>query len=715
MIGEPSRVTLVSPLENWRRIDALCDGFETAWQAGRQPRIEDYLSELSEADRSDLLRELLRIEFEYRRSDGEPIIATEYQSRFPHDSNVLTELLVESTLGNWPNSSAGKEPLGKLPQVPDYEVLGELGRGGMGVVYKARQVRLNRTVALKMILDSAHVNDESLARFQREAEAVAQVQHPNIVQIYEIGDHDGLPFFSLEFVDGGSLDRLVSGEPFPLRDVAGLVETIARAMHFAHEHGIIHRDLKPANILLARSTTAHALPASTASTKPSAQAELSTVPEQPHGVSGDSITARPDSRPSLADFVPKITDFGLAKKLEGDAAATLSGAVMGTPSYMAPEQAAGRTHEIGPLADVYALGAILYNLLTGRPPFRAESVVDTLRLVIDSDPISPRLLDPTLDRDLETICLKCLEKDPQRRYPSALDLASELLRYRTGMPIEARPISAPARAWRYCKRRPLVSSFAALFILSMLVGISVSRFFAVLANNRATLLQSNNTKLKDANETSEKRRIAAEEATAVARGQSQLALKSLESVIFDIQRKLDNVPGAGNLQRSLLQTALARLQEVSDQFASRSAIDRNTVTALVDLGDVFLRIGAATSGGAHADGSLTAARKVYRQAFDIAQKLAAANPSVAQAQSDLSLSYNRLGDVQLRSGQVTEALGSYEKGLAISQKLAAADPSDAQAQRDLSISYEKLGDVQLQSGQVTEALGSYEKGLAISQ
>jgi serine/threonine protein kinase len=435
-----------SSIDGWQQIDAVCDRFEDDWQADRQPLIEDFMTELRVADRSTLLRELLRIEFEYRRQRGEQILATEYQSRFPHDSDLLTELLVENTLDNWPRSSITKDPSGKLPLVPGYDVLGELGHGGMGVVYEARQVRLNRTVALKMILGSAHVDADLLARFQREAEAVAKVQHPNIVQIYEIGDHDGLPFFSLEYVEGGSLDRLVSGEPFPLRDVAGLVETISRAMHFAHEHGIIHRDLKPANILLARSTAAPATPASAESTKPHAQAELSTVPDRPRDATADSPSARPDSRPSLADFVPKITDFGLAKQLKGNATSTLSGAVMGTPSYMAPEQAAGRTREIGPLADVYALGAILYHLLTGRPPFRAESVMDTLRLVIESDPISPRLLNPTLDRDLETICLKCLSKEATRRYATASELADDLRRYQNREPIHARPVPRLERA-----------------------------------------------------------------------------------------------------------------------------------------------------------------------------------------------------------------------------------------------------------------------------
>jgi len=289
------------------------------------------------------------------------------------------------------------------------------------------------------------------------------------------------------------------------------------------------------------------------------------------------------------------------------------------------------------------------------------------------------------------------------------------------------------------KRHPtLVVATAATALISL---VSLAAIASVVGQSNRSLaaknteLDAKNTELEQANQRerqatllAQQNATKAEQNATVAREQSQLALKSLESVIFDIQRKLKNVAGAGDLQRTLLQTALARLQEVSDQFASRSAIDRNTQIALIDLGDVFLRIGAGTSGGADADGPLTAARKVYQQAFDIAQRLAAADPSDAQAQRDLSISYEKLGNVQLQSGQVTEALGSYQQCLAIRQKLAAADPTEVagtlrvpsaafarQAQRDLSISYERLGNVQLQSGQVTEALGSYQKDLAISQ
>jgi serine/threonine-protein kinase len=276
--------------------------------------------------------------------------------------------------------------------IPGYEVLGTLGRGGMGVVYQARQTKLGRIVALKMILSGAHAAEADLARFRTEAEAIARLQHPNIVQIHEIGEHGGLPFFSLEFCGGGSLEKKLNATPLPSRGAAAMVAVLARAMQAAHEKGVIHRDLKPANVLLAE------------------------------------------------DGTPKITDFGLAKKLD-EASQTATGAVMGTPSYMAPEQAGGKSKAFGPACDIYALGAVLYECLTGRPPFRAATAMDTLLQVVSEDPAPPRLLNPNVGRDLETICLKCLEKDPRRRYESARALAEDLERYLAGESISARSLN----------------------------------------------------------------------------------------------------------------------------------------------------------------------------------------------------------------------------------------------------------------------------------
>jgi serine/threonine protein kinase len=286
--------------------------------------------------------------------------------------------------------------VGGAAAVPGYEILGVLGRGGMGVVYQARQMKLDRVVALKMILAGGHAAEADLARFKTEAEAVARLQHPHIVQIFEVGEHGGLPFFSLEYCPGGSLDKKLNGTPLPPKEAAALVEKLARAMQAAHDKGVVHRDLKPANVLLAD------------------------------------------------DGEPKITDFGLAKKLDADAGQTRTGAVMGTPSYMAPEQADGR-RQITPAVDVYGLGAVLYELLTGRPPFRAETPLDTLLQVLDRDPAPPRLLNPNIERDLETVCLKCLEKDPQRRYGSARALAEDLERYLADEGVSARSLNLVSR------------------------------------------------------------------------------------------------------------------------------------------------------------------------------------------------------------------------------------------------------------------------------
>ncbi len=336
--------------------------------------------------------------------------------------------------------------------MPGYDILEELGRGGMGVVYKARHRRLQRLVALKMVLAGAHVGPVGLARFRAEAEAVAKLLHSNIVQIYETGEYEGRPYFSLEFVEGGSLDKRIGETPTSPRAAAQIVETLARTMEVAHQHGIVHRDLKPANILLA---------------KLDSQSSLARKRE----TDSSSLPADHWSRTT----VPKISDFGLAKRVDEDSSQTQSGTILGTPSYMAPEQAQGKNREIGPAADIYSLGAILYELLVGRPPFKAGNPLDTVRQVIDQEPVPPRHLEPRVPHDLETICLKCLEKDPTRRFPSAAELADDLRRFVDGDPILARPTPAWERAWKWGKRRPAIVALlgvSALAVLGMVLFIA---------------------------------------------------------------------------------------------------------------------------------------------------------------------------------------------------------------------------------------------------
>jgi serine/threonine protein kinase len=327
-----------------------------------------------------------------------------------------------------PEAAASPAAAGGRPSVPGYEILAELGRGGMGVVYQARHLALNRIVALKMVRTWGDESLEQLMRFRVEAQAVARLQHPNIVQIYDVGNAHGQPYISLEFIDGGSLHAKAASTALPPHEAAALVATLAEAVQFAHHRGIIHRDLKPSNVLL------------------------------------------------TADGTPKITDFGLAKKLD-DPTQTRPGEVLGTPSYMTPEQAEGRAAAVGPATDIYALGAILYECLTGRPPFRAATVPETLRQVVEQEPTAPRAVNSAIPRDLEIICLKCLAKQAVNRYESAAALAEDLRHFRQGKAIKARPPRIPMQVVKWVRRRPTVKAFLWLSLLAAFVALMLWLFW----------------------------------------------------------------------------------------------------------------------------------------------------------------------------------------------------------------------------------------------
>ncbi len=549
------------------------------------------------------------------RTAGDPnltcLLVAGADSSQPGASDFVVSLAQPDTNERLPSSPTTLESV----TVPGYDILEELGRGGMGVVYKARHHRLQRLVALKMVLAGAHVGAVGLARFRAEAEAVAKLSHSNIVQIYETGEHEGRPFFSLEFVDGGSLDQRIAQSPISPRGAAQLIETLARTMAVAHERGIIHRDLKPANILLA---------------KVGSQSSL----VRGRDVNSSSLPADHWSRTT----VPKIADFGLAKQVDDDSSQTRSGTILGTPSYMAPEQAGGRNREIGPAADIYSLGAILYELLVGRPPFKAGNPIDTIRQVVEQDPIPPRQLEPRVPPDLETICLKCLEKDPARRFASAIALADDLRRFVDGDPIHARPTPAWERAWKWGKRRKALVALYAVIAVAVVGGVlfvfwhnvslrgkldmaiaaerrSKQRAMDALEERRLTLVHQEGQKLFDS------ARVAA-------------AASDWPTARLDLEKALATIRSESHLD-ALRESALVLLTQVENELrveADRRA-SRARLQSFVILRDEAQFLGTLYTGmdlAANLQAARTAAQKalaVYgvvagqeaRPAFDLYQ------------------------------------------------------------------------------------------------
>jgi WD40 repeat protein/tRNA A-37 threonylcarbamoyl transferase component Bud32 len=470
-------------LQAWGRVEETVAAFTGQWTAGRIPDPEEFLPR--DVDRQALLVELIHAdmrqrairemrfavedylrafpeleqeqgivlgfilrEYELCRSTPHPVSRQQLEVRFPHLAGQLqlwlpppSEAAVDDTSISDAQGTVSETEAGTLrlteaaARLADkgYEILGELGRGGSSVVFQARDEKLKRIVALKVIRPALQDEEVLLNRLRAEAEILAGIQHPNILQVYEVGEFDGAPYLALEYAPLGSLETRLKGAPCSAATAAKLMETLARAVHEAHQRRIVHRDLKPSNILLTGNGAA-----------------------------------------PLAEAIPKLADFGLAKQFDVGLGHTHTGTILGTPSYMAPEQAAGHSHHADPRVDIYALGAILFELLTGRPPFQGPTMLDTLQQVREQPPVAPRQLQPKTPRDLETICLKCLEKSPDHRYQSALELAEDLDRFSQGRPIKARAVGTVERAWRWSCRNPLVAGLSAAVILLLVAGLVVT-------------------------------------------------------------------------------------------------------------------------------------------------------------------------------------------------------------------------------------------------
>jgi serine/threonine protein kinase len=428
-----------------------------------------------------------------------------------------------SVQGKTHRTESGKqqEEASRLPKsIGPYTIKRVLGRGGMGIVYLAHQPKLGRTVALKMVLAGAHSSSSTLDRFLAEAKAVAHLQHPNIVQIFEIGEHDRLPFFSLEFVDGQALDDKLRGNPLPPQESAQLLVTICRAMQYAHDNGVLHRDLKPANILLTKSG------------------------------------------------VPKVTDFGLAKRLEDEAESgtTREGTIMGTPSYMSPEQAQGAIAKLGPATDQYSLGAMLYEFLTGRPPFVSPKPFETIMQVIKNEPLAPRELQPKVPLDLETICLKTLSKEPEKRYASCAELADDLERYLRGEPILARPVSNAEKAWRWYKRNRLVGNLSIAAAVGLLAVAIISTWSAFTLNSKNKELQTAQEATLEQARIAKQNELAALENERVAQANEKRATESESVAVRRAESIVETVQKFFNEVQSIDTNEVPRMKETRDRM-----------------------------------------------------------------------------------------------------------------------------------------------------
>jgi serine/threonine-protein kinase len=573
-----------------------------------------------------------------------------------------------------PGKSARRQRRLENVKVPGYEIIAELGHGGMGVVYEARDTKLDRTVALKMVLSGIHASETQLARFVHEAKAVAHIQHVNIVQIYAIDEAEGVPFFSLEYVDGGSLDAKVDHKPQAPEFAAATIETLARAMQYAHDQGIIHRDLKPGNVLLTK------------------------------------------------DGTPKIADFGLAKRLD-EAGVTQAGLVVGTPNYMAPEQARGDIAAVGPASDQFSLGAMLYELLTGRPPFNGATILLTLEQAQKQDPVPPSQLNPSTPRDLETICLKALQKDRAKRYGSCGELADDLGRFRRHEPIKARPVGYVERTLRWCRRNPVEASLIGLASM-LLVSVAVASGIAAVMNRQLARRLDQNRGLTQVLVTEMPYQLECDIYVADETKQQMVSLA--ERIKGNTERDDDRHiearkeqavlmrRGAQALQQKKFDEAVAEFEKarkiaqgvVDDNPRDRDKSNGNLAAALVNLGEAYLAKNEAALG-----------REYYAQALAIRRRIAdqpqTGELPPSETHADLAAMLLRFAESLLRGGDPAGAINYATNAVEIYDQwggsLRAAD------RYNHAVALSTLGQAKFRSGDLPAARADTDRARKVLQ
>jgi len=540
-----------------------------------------------------------------------------------------------------------------LPEIPGYDVLELVGRGGMGRVFKARHRALGRIVAIKMLVDSG--DEMLLDRFHAESQAVAKLQHPNIAQVFETGQANGQPFLVLEFLDGGSLTQKVAGTPMNPREAAQIVETLARAIEHSHQAGILHRDLKPANILLA------------------------------------------------ADATPKISDFGLAKRLNDDSKITRTGQIVGTPSYMSPEQASGVTSNIGPAADIYALGAILYELLTGHPPFQGPDPLQTVMMVLTMDPITPSTLQPQLPADLETICLKCLDKSPKKRYASAAELADDLRRFLDGAPIVARPVGSIEWTMKWSARHPAGAGLIIVSIASMILlawyAIHIRSANAEL-EDRNTAIHTANTTLRTRNEEVRAANAQLEERNRETNESLALARDAIHKMLVRVSEQLATIPQSEKLRRESLEDAMALYVKLTAIRTDDRASKAHAAVASGKLGEIY-----------HQLERLDDAERVYRRALQLSTELKSLEPKVTEHRRGCANMLLNLANVELKRGDNERAAEHARSALTEMEPL--RDEDDSATFRTASAIHNALGLIQRENKDLDAALSEHDSALKL--
>jgi tRNA A-37 threonylcarbamoyl transferase component Bud32/tetratricopeptide (TPR) repeat protein len=541
---------------------------------------------------------------------------------------------------------------------PGYEILDEMGRGGMGVVYRARQTKLNRLVALKVIIAGPHASSEDKARFRLEAEAGARLRHPNIVQVYDVGEHAGFAYMALELVEGGTLRKWQAGKPVAPKLAVRIAAAIGLGIQHAHENGIIHRDLKPANILLGK------------------EESLSSSTPLPAPV------LPPASCPGPPSFVPKITDFGLAKSMNGEADLTVPGMACGTPNYMSPEQVRGG-RRVGPGADVYGLGAVLFELLSGRPPFTGSDAAEVMEKILKYDPPSLRTIAPTIPRDLTVIVAKCLEKDPTRRYLTVREFVDDLGRFLEGVPIQARPARLPEKVWRWIGRNPLPSLFLGIsacgcaltgwfaYALDQSVRVErAARAEAEIAQARAAAVQAEAERDRDKlgialtaaqtqKSAAEAERKRAEEERHKAESNLRITRQVIRTTLTTFTRDVRfNGPSFRDYREKLI-TSVRRFR---DEVAAQ---DGDSPEWLDDIADVSHWLGVLEL----LNGNHKVAAEEFQAAAAAARRWAALSPKEREPRTKLAESLANAGQAFTNTRAYNEAVAAYRESARTREQL----------------------------------------------